>query len=224
MKIEEYAYNRLEKLGTLLKEELDIILGLKLSGSSADGHFFLLQFGDLYVSSDYDVIVLLSRYPYKEEVSKIKKILKTPVYKNVIEKILIENIDIKLVTVEYPYQGKGVKVASIYDQDINLIRHLIGGKIVYGKEHFDKIKLEGYWIRRQLAHRVLERKKIFDIFTDLGAYDRIATILNMDKIKNKIKEVISKYKNYHKMTVKEINELSEKASEIKKEVINKLNE
>jgi hypothetical protein len=223
MRILNIAYERLKILGKEIKEKFEIVKGLKLSGSIADGHFFILQYGNKYVSSDYDIIVLLSRYPYEEEIECIREILTRPVYNNPVENLLLENIDIKLVTLEYPYKGEGVKIASVYDTEINLVRHLIGGKIIFGEEYFKNIVVEDEWVKRQLAYRVLERKKIFDIFTDLGAYDRIASILQLKNIRNMINEIIEKFKNYHKLTLSEINELRELTENIRGEIMNILN-
>ncbi len=84
MKIEEYAYRRLQILLEELISKVPIIKGVKLSGSTADGHFFILQFGDIYISSDYDIVILLERYPEEDEIKRIREILSKPVYNDVI--------------------------------------------------------------------------------------------------------------------------------------------
>ena len=222
MKIEEYAFNRLQKLKNELLTKIPIIKGIKLSGSSADGHFFLLQFGDTYISSDYDVVVLLERYPTEIEIKTLKKILSKPIYNDMLENMLLENLDIKILSMEYPYKGSGIKTASIFDRDISIARHLIGGKIVYGHEYFASIEIKDGWIKRQLAYRVLERKRIFDVFTELGAYDRIATILGLNDMIMKIRNIIEIFRDYHKLSPEEVEELKKECRDIKKELLEKI--
>jgi hypothetical protein len=222
MNIDEYAYNRLKILLDELLREVPIIKGVKLSGSTADGHFFILQFGDIYISSDYDVVILLERYPEEREIDRIREILSKPVYNDVLEKVLLENMDVKLLSLEYPYKGRGVKTASIYDRDISIVRHLIGGKVVYGEEYFRRIVVEEEWIKRQLAYRVLERKKIFDLFTELGAYDRISTLLGLDNTVEKIRDIIRRYRDYHKVAPQQVESLLEECERIRREILEKI--
>ena len=224
MNVDEYAFKRLEALLDELLKKVPIIKGVKLSGSTADGHFFILQFGDIYISSDYDVVILLERYPEEEEISRIREILSKSVYNDMLEKVLLENMDIKLLSLEYPYKGKGVKTASIYDRDISIVRHLIGGRILYGEEYFKRIVVEEEWIKRQLAYRVLERKKIFDLFTELGAYDRISTLLGLETMVKKIRSLIRRYRDYHKIAPQQVENLIKECEEIRRDILKKISD
>ncbi len=143
---------------------------------------------------------------------------------HVMEHVLLENIDVKLLSLEYPYKGRGVKTASIYDRDISIVRHLIGGKIIYGEEFFDRIILDEEWIKRQLAYRVLERKKIFDLFTELGAYDRISAILGLESIARKIRDIIKRYRDYHKISPFAVETLIKECSEVREEIFRRISE
>lgn len=88
---EEIGLERLYELKDDLLKNIDGILGIKLTGSIADGNFFLLQFKDIYIASDYDILIVMDRYPSHEDLNKIKDILSREVYKSDLERILIEN-------------------------------------------------------------------------------------------------------------------------------------
>ncbi len=212
---EEIGLERLKKLKNELIERVRGIVGIKLSGSIADGNFFLLQFKNIYIASDYDILVIIDRYPSREELDTIKNILTKEVYGTDIERILIENIDIKVLTTEYPYKGEGVKIPTIYDQDVSVSRHLYGGLIVYGEEFFKNIGPPTKWIKRQIIHRILKRKKIFDIFTELGAYDRVAAALNREDIREEISRIVTKFRNYHILSNEDIEKLNQELNRLK---------
>ncbi len=215
---EEIGLKRLYKLKNRLINQIDGILAIKLTGSVADGNFFLLQFKNIYIASDYDILIVLNRYPDTDDINKIKEILSTEVYGNDIEKILIENMDIKIVTTEYPYKGIGVKVPTIYDQDISVARHLYGGITIYGDDFFRELGKPSEWMKRQIIHRILKRKKIFDIYTELGAYDRVAAALGREDIRDRIRDIVAKYRDYHSLTSRDIDKLNKELEDIKQAI------
>ncbi len=215
---EDIALKRLETLKEELLRRVEGILGIKLTGSIADGNFFLLQFKNIYIASDYDILIVLNHYPSEKDIETIKEILSRSIYNSDLENILIENIDIKIITTEYPYKGSGIKVPTIYDQDISISRHLYGGKIIYGEEFFNTLDKPSDWIKRQIIHRIIKRKKIFDIFTELGAYDRVAAALNRDDLREKISELVSRYRDYHRLSNEEIENLSKELEKIRDEI------
>jgi len=215
---EDIALKRLETLKEELLKRVEGILGIKLTGSIADGNFFLLQFKNIYIASDYDILIVLNHYPSEEEVKTVKEILSKSVYGSDLENILIENMDIKIITTEYPYRGVGIKVPTIYDQDISISRHLYGGKVIYGEKFFSNLDKPSDWIKRQIIHRIMKRKKIFDIFTELGAYDRVAAALNREDLREKISELVSRYRDYHRLSNEEIENLSKELGNIRDEI------
>jgi len=215
MSIEKVAFLRLKKLSSILKREVPKVVGLKLSGSVAEGHYFYLQFGEEYVSSDYDVVVLLKDYPTEREISKIINIVKRPILGNPLEVLLLRDIDIKLLTLSYPYKGRGVKIASVYDPDIDVQRHLIGGKVVFGNKYFMRFSIRDKWVLRQIVHRITKRRRVIDAYIELGYLDRLATIANKRKISEKIREIIHEFKDYHRLSEKEIRKLCEEVSRLK---------
>ena len=215
---EEIGLERLYKLISELLKNIDGILGIKLTGSVADGNFFLLQFKDIYIASDYDVLIVLNRYPTHDELSKIKEILSREVFGTDIEKILLENMDIKVVTTEYPYKGRGVKIPTVYDQDISVARHLYGGITIYGEKFFKGLNQPSEWLKRQIVHRIIKRKRIFDIFTELGAYDRVAAALGRDDLRIKISKIVSRYRDYHSLSSEDIEQLNMELSRLKNEI------
>lgn len=215
MSIEKVAFLRLKKLSSILRREVPKVVGLKLSGSVAEGHYFYLQFGKEYVSSDYDVVVLLKDYPTEREISKIINIVKRPVLDNPLEILLLRDIDIKLLTLSYPYRGKGVKIASVYDPDIDVQRHLIGGKVIFGKRYFMKFSIGDKWVLRQIIHRITKRRRVIDAYIELGYLDRLATIANKRQLSEKIREVIHKFKDYHRLSEEEVEKLGKEVSRLK---------
>lgn len=218
--IDDIAYRRLTIIGEKLRKKFDKVIGLKLSGSISEGHYFYLQFGDEYVSSDYDVIVLLNDYPEKDEIENIIELIRTPVFNDSLEYIILRDIDVKLLTTAYPYRGKGVKIASVYDPNSDVQRHLIGGKIIFGEKYFKQHSLYNRRILRQIIYRISRRRKIIDSFIELGYLDRIVTILGQRQISTEIRGLVRKYKNYHMMSDDDIKMLSKKIEHIKKNVKN----
>lgn len=127
-------------------------------------------------------------------------------------------MDIKIVTTEYPYKGRGIKIPTIYDQDIGVARHLYGGIIIYGEEFFKTLSGPSEWLRRQIVHRILRRKRIFDIFTELGAYDRVAAALGRDDLRMKISKLVSRYRDYHSLSNDDIENLNRELFKLKNEI------
>ncbi len=222
MDIGTIALRRLEIISKELRSKFPFVIGLKLSGSLAEGHYFYLQFGDEYISSDYDVVVLVNKYPSEREIEEIHHIISKPILGVPEEKLILRDLDIKILTTEYPYKGVGVKVASIYDSDINVQRHLVSGKIVFGKEVFEEVKPKSDWILRQLAHRITKRKRIIDSFIELGYLDRVATIYGIKEVSEKIKKTIRKFKNYHIMSDSDIEKLVLEVDNIKKSLCERI--
>jgi|Deesub1362B_J571_1020462.scaffolds.fasta_scaffold00004_405 hypothetical protein len=216
MNLQDIAVRRLEKIKNKIRSQFNNIIGLKVSGSIAEGHYFLLQFGDIYISSDYDVIVLIDNYPSEKEIDEITRLLSKPVLDNPLEHLILEDIDVKIITIDFPYRGDGVKVASVYDDNLSVQRHLMGGKIIFGEEYFRKFETKNRWLIRQIAYRIKKRKRAIDAFIDLGGYDRIATILGRYDISRKIRSIVSKYRNYHRLSDSELIELNESVEKIKK--------
>lgn len=223
MSLEKVAFLRLKKLSKTLRSSVPKVIGLKLSGSVAEGHYFYLQFGKEYIASDYDVIVLLKDYPTEREIARIIDIMKTPILNNPLEILLLRDLDVKLLTLAYPYKGKGVKIASIYDLDIDVQRHLIGGKIIFGKKYFTRFNIRDKWVIRQMVYRVMRRRRIIDAYIELGYLDRLAIIVGKKEISEKIRETVRKFKNYHSLSDKDINELYKEVNQlriqVKKEIL-----
>jgi hypothetical protein len=215
MNLQEIAYERLVKISGTLKKRFKNIVGLKVSGSIAEGHYFLLQFGETYISSDYDIVVLVDNYPTEEEINQITDLLSKPILDNPLEHLILEDIDVKIITTQFPYKGEGVKIASVYDDNISVQRHLMGGRIVFGEEYFRKFEAMNKWLLRQIIYRVRKRKKAIDAFIELGGYDRIATILGRYDISNEIREIISRYRNYHTLSEEEMGDLNRNVDKIR---------
>lgn len=218
MDIGKLAYERLKKISKEIRKKFPFVIGLKLSGSLSEGHYFYLQFGDEYVSSDYDVVILVNKYPSEKEINDIYSLLSKQILNIPEERIILRDLDIKILTTVYPYMGSGVKIASIYDNDIDVQRHLIGGKVIFGRKEFEKIKPESEWVIRQLVHRITKRKQIIDCFIDLGYLDRIATLLNLKDKSRKIRSIVRKFRNYHILTDDDIKKLIYEVKKIKKEM------
>ena len=224
MNVQEIAYKRLIKLSEELKK-LPNVLALKLSGSVADNSFFFLQFDEeVFVASDYDVVLLVEDYPEKDLLSEIEEKLKRRVLNTDLEDLLIKLLDIKVFTVKFPYEGEGVKVPSVHSGLLSVKRHLCGGEPVFGEKFLEKFKVEDAKTLKQLAFRILYRKRIFDCFTELGALIRISKLLKWKDLEKRIIELVKKYRNYHVLTDSEISAFKKEVDEVTGEVRRRLKE
>ena len=219
MKIQEIALNRLVKLSKELREKFPFIIGLKLSGSIAENNFFLLQFGDnSFVASDCDVVVLVNKYPEEKELTAVREILRKNVSGTLLEELLIQLLDIKVFTTKFPFEGEGIKVPNVYSGSLSVKRHLYQGKVIFGEDHFKKFEVKDRETLNRLVARVVDRKRIFDLFTDLGALIRIVKILKVRDVEKEILNIVSRYRNYHILTDKEIEKFKEEVEEIKSKI------
>lgn len=223
MYIYKIAYERLAYLASKLRKKFPFIVGLKLSGSIADNNFFLLQFSsNKFIASDYDVVVLVNNYPTEKQIREICEILRENVSSSSFEDLLIKSMDVKIFTLKFPYEGKGVKIPSVYDKSISVKRHLCGGKIIFGNGFFEEHRIRDERTLRELVFRILDRKKIFDCFTDLGAMIRIAKLMNWTDLEKDILKIVERYENYHVLSEKDINEFMKDVKKISEEIMNRL--
>ena len=222
------AYSRLEKIAKKYRNELERmgVVGVKLSGSIARGTFFyqIFDFGDekIEVCSDYDIVLAVEKPLTPEKVERLVEIFSEEQFPdNSLEKILIKNMDIKAyATTLEACDGPSRRyvIDPLDTRGKGLARHGVGGKVVYGEEHFRKIEnmieeLDPKWRTRTLEE--IERRSVYvqGLFR-LGKIYRIARITG--KGLEKVKEAMKKLKNFRSGNlrpeeVKEVIEEVEKA-------------
>ncbi len=227
MNLTHYIIKRLNRLKNEIIDDVPIVKGIKLAGSSAEGYFFILQFKDIYISSDYDIVILLERYPYIEEVSKIMEILRKPLYRDLIERFLIDNLDVRFITLEYPYKGRGVRVPSIYDGNPKILKYLISGITIYGENYFKKLISEvldskNQEISKYIAYEILSKREFFKLLAELNAYDRVANLLGFKDVVSRIRLLISRYRDYHRLNSKDLGELRMECEKVRESVYKRL--
>ncbi|MCD6484232.1 MAG: hypothetical protein J7L47_03870 [Candidatus Odinarchaeota archaeon] len=207
---QEIATRRLKKKEAHIKRKFPWVVALKLSGSISDGYYFLLQFKDVTIASDYDIIAIVDKFPEEQEIKAFIEYLKEYEFEHSeIERLLVEHMDVKIYAKLAYYPGEGVRLPTVFERDTTTLRHIQGGIIIFGEEVFSKYsKLTEREIRRVFL-RVRDREKIFNLYTDLGGLLREANALGLKEIETKIIDILRKFKNYHILSNKDTEELEQ---------------
>ena len=205
---QEIAAQRLKKKVAYIKKNFPWVVALKLSGSISDGYYFLFQFKDVTIASDYDIIAIVDKFPEEYELKAFVEYLKELEFEySEIERLLVEHIDVKIYAKLAYYPGRGTRLPTVFERDTTTLRHLQGGIIIFGEDVFSKYnKLTEREIRR-IFLRVRDREKIFNLYTDLGGLLREANALGLKEIETKIIDILRKFKNYHVLSNEDTEEL-----------------